>query len=74
MDIIRQSRFGVGFLHDEAFAILLVTHLDLGEGELEGAIQWKKNFGLNFGLKNGLRFHFDSETCLNYPFMNNFLV
>ena len=27
-----------------------------------------------FGLKNGLRFRFDSETCLNYPFLNVFLV
>ena len=34
----------------------------------------RKQFGLSFGLKNGLRFHFDSETCLNYPFLNIFLV
>ena len=26
--------------------------------------------GFSFGLKNGLRFHFDSVTCLNYPFLN----
>ena len=25
-------------------------------------------------MKNRLRFHFDSETCLNYPFLNIFLV
>ena len=25
----------------------------------------RNNFGLSFSLKNGLRFHFDSETCLN---------
>ena len=31
-------------------------------------------FGLSFGSKNGLRFHFDSETCLSYPFLNIFLV
>ena len=31
-----------------------------------GAQLNRKNFGLSFGLKNGLRFHFDSETCLNY--------
>ena len=31
-------------------------------------------FGLSFGLKNGLSFHFDSETCLNQPFLNFFLV
>ena len=34
----------------------------------------RKNFGLSFGLKNGLRSRFDSETCLNYPFLNIFLV
>ena len=33
-----------------------------------------EKIGLSFGLKNGLRFHFDSETCLNYPFLNIFLV
>ena len=27
-----------------------------------------------FGLKNGLRFRFDSETCLKYPFLDIFLV
>ena len=32
----------------------------------------RKNFGLCFGLKNGLRLRFDSETCLNYPFLNIF--
>ena len=26
------------------------------------------------GLKNGLRFRFDSEKCLNNPFLNNFLL
>ena len=30
----------------------------------------RKNFLVTFGLKNGLRFHFYSETCLNYPFFN----
>ena len=34
----------------------------------------RNNFGLSFGLKNSLRFHFDSLTCLNYPFFNFFLV
>ena len=34
----------------------------------------RTNFGLSFGLKNGLRFRFDSETCPNYPFLNIFLV
>ena len=30
-------------------------------------------FGLSFGLNKGLRFHFDSETCLNYPIFEHFL-
>ena len=35
----------------------------------------RKYFGLSFGLKNGLIFSFDSdETCLNYPFLNIFLL
>ena len=34
----------------------------------------KTIFGLSFGLKNGWRFHFNSETCLNYPFLNIFSV
>ena len=31
-------------------------------------------FGWSFGLKKGLRFRFYSETCLNYQFLNSFLV
>ena len=31
----------------------------------------RKKFDLSFGLKNGFRFHFDSETCLNCPFLNS---
>ena len=34
----------------------------------------RKNSDLRFGLKIGLRFHFDSVTCLNYPILNFFLV
>ena len=34
----------------------------------------RKHFGLSFDLKNGLRFRFDSARCLNYPFLNIFLV
>ena len=30
------------------------------------------SFGLSFVSKNGLRFHFDSETCLNHLFLNVF--
>ena len=30
--------------------------------------------GLSFGLKNGLRFLFDPQTCQNYPFLNIFVV
>ena len=32
----------------------------------------RKILGLSFGLKNELRFYFDSETCLNYPFSKHF--
>ena len=31
-------------------------------------------FGLSFGLKHGLISFFDSETCLNYPLLNNLLL
>ena len=31
-------------------------------------------FGFSFGLKNVLKFYFDFETCLNYPFLNSFLL
>ena len=34
----------------------------------------RKIFGLSFGLKNGSRFHFDSETWLNNPFLDIFSV
>ena len=34
----------------------------------------RKTFVLSFGLKNGLRFRFDYEACLNYPFLNIVLV
>ena len=33
-----------------------------------------EKFWFGFGLKNGSRFRFDSETCLNYPILNVFLV
>ena len=39
--------------------------------------QFNRNiFGLSFGLKSGLRRDstFDYATCLNYPFLNIFLV
>ena len=35
-----------------------------------GALSWSKNFGLKNSLKNGLRYHFDFVTCLNYPFLD----
>ena len=34
----------------------------------------RKVSGLSFGFKNGLRFHFGSETCLNYPCWDIFSV
>ena len=33
-----------------------------------------KKILLKFWLENGLRFHFDSETCMNCPFLNIFSV
>ena len=43
--------------------------------ELEGVLEEqggknRKIIGFIFGLTKGLRFHFDSETCPNYPFFN----
>ena len=35
----------------------------------QGPNSIEKKLGLSFGLKNGLRFQFDSVTCLNYPFL-----
>ena len=45
----------------------------LGSGlrgsEYGAGTQFNRNIsGLSLGLKNGLRFYFVSETCLNYPF------
>ena len=34
----------------------------------------RRIFGLSFGLKNGLRVRFNSETCLNNQFLNISLV
>ena len=41
---------------------------------IPGAQFKSKNFGLSFGLKNSLRFHFESDTCLNYQFLSFSLV
>ena len=41
--------------------------------EMPGTKFNRKNFGISFGLKNGLLFHFDSETCLNLPIFEHFL-
>ena len=48
-----------------------------GITELHGVCESGKRFnreknGLSFGLKNRLRIHFDSDTCLNYPFFLTF--
>ena len=53
-----------------------IVFLDKAVAELDGSGRRfdRKKFGLSFGLKNGLRFHFDSMTCLNYQFLNFFLV
>ena len=43
----------------------------VGEAEGDAGGQFnRKNFDLSFGLKNGLRFHFDSDTCVNYQVLN----
>ena len=34
--------------------------------KIQGHNSIEKKFGLSFGLKNGLIFHFDSETCLRH--------
>ena len=51
---------------------------DVSECELKyscSGSQFNRNiFGSSFGLKNRLRLRFESETCLNYPFLNIFLV
>ena len=43
------------------------------EGGAQGGDSIERNFKfvLNFGSKNGFRFHFDSETCLNFSVGNN---
>ena len=38
--------------------------------ERDAGWQFKKKNWLEFGLKNVLRFHFNSVTCLNCPFFN----
>ena len=35
----------------------------------QGGNSIENSFSFSFGLKNGLTFHFDSLTCLNYPYM-----
>ena len=39
------------------------------EGLLSRWQFYRKEVGLSFGLKNGLRFHFDTVTFLYYPFV-----
>ena len=51
-----------------ATAALLTMFVEQGHDSIEHIL------ALSFGLKNRLRFHFDSETCLNCPFLNIFLV
>ena len=43
-------------------------YLDLYISHMARVAIQQTTFGLSFGLKNGLRFHFESVTCLNYPF------
>ena len=40
----------------------------------QGTNSIEKKYVFRFGLRNGLRFQFDSDTCINYPFANIFFV
>ena len=45
------------------------------QAEATAGTRFNRNkIGLSNGLKNGLRFHFDSATCLNYQCLNIFLL
>ena len=59
----------------EERALGYAPHVHLGHLlAAQGPDSIGKKIGLSFGLKNSLRFHFDSATCLNYPFFKLFLV
>ena len=62
----------VGVVDNVLFPLLVGS---LGDDDFKSELEFNRNYiCLIFGLKNGLRFHFDSETCLNDPFLNIFLV
>ena len=66
------SSFGIDVREEDKGTL----YMPKGDGDKEGAGRRfsRKFFVSSFGLKNRLRFRFDSETCLNYPFMSFFLV
>ena len=59
---------------DLLFVAVLQCRDTVQEINVTGTRFNRKCFGLSFGLKSGLRFHFDSDTCLNYQFLNFFFV
>ena len=60
-----------GLTHSE---LLPSSAADLKRRKVTGWQFNRNKFGLSFGSKNGLRFHFDSVVSLNYPFYNISLV
>ena len=59
---------------DEGGAVAAAAAAAAADSDGAGRQFNRKTFGLSFGLKNGLRFHFDSKKCLNNPFLKIFLV
>ena len=53
---------------------MLAFRKALEEFKEQGGNSIGNNFGLIFGLKSGLIFHFDTEPCLNYQFFSFSLV
>ena len=74
-----QSLLETGAIGAEDFAAAVNAASADGRGQIigedgQGGDSIEKKIGLSFGLKNGSRFRFDLETCLNYPFLTIFLV
>ena len=59
--------------HPDYSSVLPVNDIALLKLVRPGRQFNRSNFCLSFGLKNGLRFYFHTEMCLNYPFLNIFL-
>ena len=63
VEVTEMNRLEIEFL----CAVEWSLHVQRAEFEqmTQGGNSIENIFGLSFGLKNGLRFHLDSETCLN---------